>query len=393
MKIYNASVGGAFRLFISDNQTDVLVVDFDTSLTDMEKCFINDFAYKIGFRNNLKKEKNDDESDYYEWYNITDKFLDYVKQQKNPIKDINGNELDLKDLKEIKVAADTIKDKINFYEMIDKINSDYLLPERYFGKISNINCEYPFVIKSAYGKGGKGNIVCFSENDLAEVKRIFSSDLFKTKQENINNDYANKVIIEKFFSNVPSYNLSFYCNKDGSMQRENISQQIIDEVFYRGNLYPVPISSICRQKIMNIGKYICTYIGKNYNYVGWIGLDFILVNDCIYVIEANARVNSVTHAHQLAKGNSFVIKLLKHQNKDVKSVLGSFFFDNKLKCGILPYQIPNNEEILIISVNSSLSQAQKQLEEFKKQNKLTDVLQEITDGHSKSISYYVARIK
>lgn len=34
MKVYNASAGGAFRLFISNNQTDVFIIDYDTALTE-----------------------------------------------------------------------------------------------------------------------------------------------------------------------------------------------------------------------------------------------------------------------------------------------------------------------------------------------------------------------
>lgn len=391
MKIYNAGTGGAFRIFITDNKTDTFVIDYGTALTETEKHFIREFAPLIGFRDNLKQTLPINSINQYEWYNITDNFLNYLKQQQNSLQDIHGNGLTITDFEKAQKAAEQIRDKINFYNMVEKINSDYLLPERSIGKLENLNHEFPFIVKSVQGKGGKGNIVCYSPQDLAQIQAIFSSELFAAKQENKQYNTSAEVILEKFFPNAPSYNFSFYCDKDGRLSNGQISQQIIDEVFYRGNTYPAHLNAANRQRIIKIGEDICHYINRNGNFMGWIGLDFISVNNRIYVIEANPRVNSVTHAHQLAKNNAFIIKLLKRKN--ISGIFDKFFFNHKTHRGILPYQIPNNEEILIISIHSSLPKAIQQLETFKQQNQLSDVVQNAVNCYSKSVSYYVAKIK
>ena len=394
MKTYYADKGGAFRLFITNNKIDTFVIDYDTSLTSLEKEFISEYAAKFGFKNNLHPISNLNNENIYEWYNIGPALLKHIKSQKKEhIKDINGNHITLKNLEKARKASEYIRNKINFYRLIKNINPDFLVPNTNIEKLDSTIHAYPFIIKSVQGKGGKGNIVCFSENDLSMVQSVFSSELFASKQENNRYNINRKVIVEKFFPNAPSYNYSFYCNTKGRISQAHISQQIIDEVFYRGNIYPSDLTLKQEKSIKQIGKEICRYIHKEYGFIGWIGLDFIIINNKVYVLEANPRVNSVTHAHQLANGNAFIIKLLKHQNKSVKSIFNNFFFDHTSLCGILPYQIPNQEEILLISIHSSLEQAIQQLEIFKTQNSLTDVTQENIKPYSKSVSYYVAKMK
>ena len=152
MKIYNAGQGGAFRLFIADNQVDTIVIDYETSLTEIEKLFIDEFSAKYGFRNNLRSTEHKGIENIYEWYNIDDCLLDYVKSQQDKyIKDIYNSYISLTELEKIKKASEFIRNKINFYNIIKKINPEYLLSEGYIEKLTKINCEYPFIIKSVQG--------------------------------------------------------------------------------------------------------------------------------------------------------------------------------------------------------------------------------------------------
>lgn len=231
-KIYYTGKGGAFRLFVAENKTDICVVDFKNALTKTEQIFIEEYASKIGLRNNLRPFQNLNGVYQQEWYKITKHFLKHVSQNGGQISDICGDILTLNDLSKAYFATKKIQNKLCFYKIVQKINPDYLLPNWKINKLENQKNEYPLIIKSCQGKGGKGNIVCYSDSDFDQCHKILNSKLFAKKQENGQYNTSNKIIIEKFYPNAVSYNCSFYCTKQGKIKFQKISQQIIEEVFY-----------------------------------------------------------------------------------------------------------------------------------------------------------------
>ena len=53
-KIYYPDVGGAVRVFLSENENDIFVVNLNNSLSELEKNFIKKCAPHLGFRKNIK---------------------------------------------------------------------------------------------------------------------------------------------------------------------------------------------------------------------------------------------------------------------------------------------------------------------------------------------------
>ncbi len=399
-KIYYPSAGGAFRIFLSENGNNISIIDFDNAFSELERKFIIECAPRLGFKNNvnpLTLQNFKTPQICLEWYNLDDNFFNVINTFNGNIIDISGHPISLNQLKRAAQATPKIRNKNNFYQMINDISSNYLVKDWKFEK--NINellkrkqFKFPFIIKSCQGKGGKGNLVCYSQKDIEQVQNIFFSDLFAQKQEIHTYNISDEIIIESFFQNCSSYNLSFYCDINGNMMFANISEQIIDEVFYRGNIYPARLNQEQYNHIKMIGTDFSQYISKRFQYIGWIGLDFINVQGKIFVIEANPRVNSVTHAHKLAKGNPFIIRLMQYKSKDsIDIAFKNFHFDKSTAMGIIPYQLPNQNELLLMSVSNSIELAIENLDKFAKKTKLLPVSQQVINNFSKSISYYLSK--
>ncbi len=275
-KIYYPGAGGAFRIFMSENGNNVSTIDFDNSLSELEKKFIAECAPRLGIRNNVSAfgQKNLEMPDIHcEWYNLTDDFLNRIKDIKKNIFDISGQKVTFKQLENAANAASKIRNKNFFYKMVNKISPDYLVNGWKIQKninelIKNQQFDFPLIIKSCQGKGGKGNLVCYNQKDLKQVRNIFFSDLFAQKQETNTYNIANEIIIEKFFKDSPSYNFSFYCAINGNLLFSSISEQIIDEVFYRGNIYPTRLKKEQINQMKKIGSDICQYINRKFQYFG-----------------------------------------------------------------------------------------------------------------------------
>ena len=401
-KIYYPGVGGAFRIFMSENDNNISIIDFDNSLSELEKKFIVECAPCLGFQNNFSTfERQTFKAPVAdcEWYNLTDDFLDIIKDIQIDIFDISGQKITFKQLRNAADATAKIRNKNFFYKIVHEISQDYLVEGWKIQKninelINSSQFDFPCIIKSCQGKGGKGNLVCYNQRDFDQVYNIFLSDLFAKKQEINTYNVFDEIIIEKFFKNCPSYNLSFYCSINGNMMYPRVSEQIIDEVFYRGNIYPANLNKEQNNHMKKIGFDICQYINKKFQYFGWIGLDFINIDGKIFVIEANPRVNSVTHAHKLAKGNPFIIRLMQYKSADsINVAFNNFYFDRTTAIGVIPYQLPNSNEILLMSVATNFDDAVKNLDNFAEKSGLDYIKQQSLDGYSKSISYYLLKQK
>lgn len=396
-QLYYSGSGGAFRVFIAHNNKNIFIIDIKNSLSLLEREYIQKYAHLIDFKNNIHPFDMTMKSEEFicEWYNITHELIHFLEKYKINIKDIYGHSVSYEQLYLALKFIHKIRDKNSFYHLIRQSFPDYLLDNNEFlSGVSELDTKigfhFPIIIKSSHGKGGKGNITCFSKNDLIEAKKILCSDLFAQKQENHIYDINDTVIVEPFLENCESYNLSFYCDTHGEMRDIFLSEQIIEEVFYRGNIYPTNLTQNEKMYIFKIGQQISHYLSKNLGYLGWIGLDFIKTpSNQIYVIEANPRVNSVTHAHKLAKGNSFIIQLIKFNPKNTDILFRNFYFDHLKNIGIIPYQIPKNDEMLIISINTSRKLALDKLKKFIIKMQLNIVTQPQVEKYSKSISYYL----
>lgn len=396
-KIYYSGNGGAFRIFIAKNSENYFIPHLDDSLSIWEKQFILGYAKRLGFNNNLFNfnGKTFKENCQYEWYDLSDDILNAIIKNKKEIRDIYDNIITTDQLQIASYAAKMIRNKNTFYKIINQIlPNNFVTNWRIINDITllkdySYDFIYPVIIKSCNGKGGKGNIICNNPLEIQFVEQIFSSSLFAKKQENHVYNIKDEIIVERFFPNCPSYNLSFYCTPNGKMENANIAEQIIEEVFYRGNMYPTQLNEQEQKNIYQMGNDICHYINNKLGYLGWIGLDFIKINDKICVIEANPRINSVTHAYNLVQGNAFIIRLMKYQEQNRKQIFCKFYFNQLTKTGILPYQLPNRNEALIISIAPRINEAKMQLKNFITETKMCPTKQLQVSNYSKSLSYYL----
>ena len=118
-----------------------------------------------------------------EWYNLTDDFLDIIKDIQIDIFDISGQKITFKQLRNAADATAKIRNKNFFYKIVHEISQDYLVEGWKIQKninelINSSQFDFPCIIKSCQGKGGKGNLVCYNQRDFDQVYNIFLSDLF-----------------------------------------------------------------------------------------------------------------------------------------------------------------------------------------------------------------------
>ncbi len=209
-------------------------------------------------------------------------------------------------------------DIIDKYKMYKKLHKNFLMPLTFkldsITEAKEIVTNYPekkFIVKPISGTGGMG-IKFF--NDNLEFNHPF------LLQEYIEGDSVS--------SSFLSYN-----NHDITMV--TTSEQIIgskmlgaSEFIYCGNITPLINSN---PKLVNIS----TKISKMYKLVGSNGIDFILHNNNVYVIEINPRIQGtfecVENSFQmnLAKAhidasNDVFVSIPKLQNFSVKLVPYSF---------------------------------------------------------------------
>ena len=87
-----------------------------------------------------------------------------------------------------------------------------------------------------------------------------------------------------------------------------------------------------------------------------------------------------------------MIRLMQYKSKDsIDIAFKNFYFDKSTAMGVIPYQLPNQNELLLMSVSNSIESAIENLDKFAKKTKLLPVSQQVINNFSKSISYYLLK--
>ncbi len=159
----------------------------------------------------------------------------------------------------------------------------------------------PIVIKAAYGGGGKGMRVFYSDN---EIKKFFSQ--LKTEAKNyFGNDamYAEKFLTNakhiefQIISDTKNQNVEIIGQRDCSIQRKN--QKIVEEI---------PSEFVKINKLNKITKNIKSLLIDN-QYEGLGTLEFLYQDNEVFFIEMNTRLQ-VEHP---VTEEAYDIDLVKHQ--------------------------------------------------------------------------------
>ncbi|URJ27906.1 acetyl-CoA carboxylase biotin carboxylase subunit [Candidatus Blochmannia vicinus (nom. nud.)] len=166
----------------------------------------------------------------------------------------------------------------------------------------NLHINYPIIIKSAYGGGGRGMCVVRKESDLqnaihmmrAESKNIFNNDTIYLEKY-----LENPRHIEIQILSDGKGNIIYLTERDCSIQRR--CQKIVEETPALG------INSEMRQYIGESCVQVCYNIG----YRGVGTFEFLYENDEFFFIEMNTRIQVEHPITEMVTG----IDLIKEQLK------------------------------------------------------------------------------
>ncbi|URJ23518.1 acetyl-CoA carboxylase biotin carboxylase subunit [Blochmannia endosymbiont of Camponotus sp. C-003] len=183
------------------------------------------------------------------------------------------------------------------YELNKNINN-----EIYNFSHQNLHIDYPIIIKSAHGGGGRGMCVVKKESDLQDAIRMMRSEAKNT----FNND---TIYVEQYLKNPRHIeiqvlsdgkgNTIYLTERDCSVQRRY--QKIVEETPALG------ISSTMRQHIGESCIKVCYKIG----YRGVGTFEFLYENNEFFFIEMNTRIQVEHPITEMVTGIDLVREQLK----------------------------------------------------------------------------------
>lgn len=128
-----------------------------------------------------------------------------------------------------------------------------------------VNCENGF--------GGNGSVIVKSENDLNESTKLKGKNNF--------------IITDLLDLESTQSSIGLVANEDDVMF-VSVSDQLMDGVEYRGNIYPTSLDSDNYEKIVDNTKKIGTFLGSK-GYRGFFGVDYMTAEGETYFAEINPR--------------------------------------------------------------------------------------------------------
>lgn len=396
MDIYIPGMGGGYRSLISQPQVPI-------PRTSQISKFEHQYLSSIGIAPHFCDRINGHSIECYAYDEITQNQLFSLVEMHEPSINLLGDRLDITEFKRLVSISESMRDKGEFYKLVKSYSPNLALTEsQTFSNYSELKLSlgvivkkigYPLIIKSTCGKGGKGNLVCFDHADLEMALKIIESPLFANKTEYGHSPLGSAFIVEKFYAGTKAFNSTFLINGNDKNVHYT-SEQIIDEVFYRGNRSCDSISNLALCKISNFNHFFREYALNKLGYRGWVGIDYILLpDDRIIPIEVNPRINSITHSYLLSKDKPFELFLCRYVgNQEFSGNLIKSTLDNIKSAGnIYPYQISRADSIMFLAVADTYTQVKKLKSDLIGSNEFSSVQQSSVGGHSLSISYYLER--
>ena len=215
-----------------------------------------------------------------------------------PISGVSPSDFSKKDRKKIlgNRNVDDIEDKFRFYK---KIKDEFLTPETFYvsdiDEAREINKTYPetkFILKPVQGSGG------YDINLLNNDSNIVFND--------------KKFMIQEYISGI---NVSSSLLADGDDAKTIINSRLLTEndfeknnsFIYVGNILPLTDESILANiediaKINESMNATSENLACKFNLVGSNGVDYILNDDGLYVIEINPRIQGTFECAEKSLG-------------------------------------------------------------------------------------------
>lgn len=403
--LYFPGKGGAYRSFLTDPSTITYCPQGSIGLIEDEFLGLlgQDHRNAISNLEVLRGQELE-----LMFYALDEEALSFVKllSEYNITPYYNNKKLTIENTEIMIKAAKEMRNKAWFYDLAKSINQEMIVEEgsiykNYDHLVSSLdeikeNPGLPLIIKSSCGKGGKGNLVCKNDNDLVSALEIIKDTKFSDKSEYGESATQMPFIVEKYYNKAPSYNVTFNCTSSNEDEEFFYSQQLVDEVFYRGNQSATSLDKEKRDKIEGFLKDFkkkVTAIG----YEGWVGLDFIDTPDGIKVIEVNPRINSVSHVFRLNKTCTFRMSLCSYEGRKefnaqiLYETLKPHLYDKETGKGMIPYAIPKSNGVLLLYYTDNPHKLEQEFSEILSQIPFKENKQELIRDHSSSVSYYLSQ--
>lgn len=396
--LYFPGFGGAFRSVLSNDSCGIYLF---RPLSQYEERYA-DFLHRLGHNKTplyLHPYDIKDLSVNLSWYAADHHLLAFCKKLWNLGKEIfcDGVILEPEQVQKLIDISKHIRNKPNFIQYLKEHFPQNTIIQGEQLSVSNLdniipNMPLPFIIRSAHGKGGKGNIVCTSKQDISVVNDILSSAFFSGKQEYGEDIFDFDVLVEPYLQNSISLNASCYIDCMRKIKYIDISEQTIEEVFYRGNRSVDWMLKKDLRKIQDLAIQLAKKLSNDFGYFGWLGIDLLMLNNReLLILEVNPRVNSVSHVRRIVGDLPFRLDLIT-TNSPYETI--NRFCDHHLKeYGIMLYQMSKDTELLALTTASNISDLSNKITGFINEAHELDFLTTVQKlGHSKSVSYFLDHI-
>ena len=242
-----------------------------------------------------------------------------------PISGVSPSDFSKKNRKKIlgNRNVDDIEDKFRFYK---KIKDEFLTPETFYvsdiDEAREINKNYPktkFILKPVQGSGGYD--INLLDND--------SNIVFNDK----------KFMIQEYISGI---NVSSSLLADGDDAKTIINSRLLTEndfeknnsFIYVGNILPLTDESILADiedttKINESMNATSENLARKFNLVGSNGVDYILNDDGLYVIEINPRIQGTFECAEKSLGINMIDAHIKACQGEIIEVPEAKYYSYK----------------------------------------------------------------
>ena len=242
-----------------------------------------------------------------------------------PISGVSPSDFSKKDRKKIlgNRNVDDIEDKFRFYK---KIKDEFLTPETFYvsdiDEAREINKTYPetkFILKPVQGSGG------YDINLLNNDSNIVFND--------------KKFMIQEYISGI---NVSSSLLADGDDAKTIINSRLLTEndfeknnsFIYVGNILPLTDESILANiediaKINENMNATSENLACKFNLVGSNGVDYILNDDGLYVIEINPRIQGTFECAEKSLGINMIDAHIKACQGEIIEVPEAKYYSYK----------------------------------------------------------------
>ena len=242
-----------------------------------------------------------------------------------PISGVSPSDFSKKDRKKIlgNRNVDDIEDKFRFYK---KIKDEFLTPETFYvsdiDEAREINKTYPetkFILKPVQGSGG------YDINLLNNDSNIVFND--------------KKFMIQEYISGI---NVSSSLLADGDDAKTIINSRLLTEndfeknnsFIYVGNILPLTDESILANiediaKINESMNATSENLARKFNLVGSNGVDYILNDDGLYVIEINPRIQGTFECAEKSLGINMIDAHIKACQGEIIEVPEAKYYSYK----------------------------------------------------------------